>query len=152
MSSNSFFPTTEAEQGVWLTNFALKLPVHGPVCGIGAEEITGTTAEKDGKVTYSRYVLASYIVTSAGLVVPFAGVFFIGVAWKRITTRGVWAGTLTGFVIAVVLMGDRMWTHLYGHAPILPSGAGHSVDTTALHAPPPHTPPRQGLKRSRGGP
>ena len=30
------------------------------------------TAEKDGKVTYSRYVLASYIVTSAGLVVPFA--------------------------------------------------------------------------------
>jgi hypothetical protein len=43
VSSNSFFPTTEAGQGVWLTNFALKLPVQGPVCGIGAEEITGTT-------------------------------------------------------------------------------------------------------------
>jgi SSS family solute:Na+ symporter len=57
---------------------------------------------------------------TSGLVVPFAGVFFFGVAWKRITTKGVWAGTLTGFVIAVGLMADRMWTHLYGHAPILP--------------------------------
>ena len=57
---------------------------------------------------------------SFGLVVPFAGVFFIGVAWKRITTKGVWAGTLTGFVLAIVLMADRMWTHLYGHAPFLP--------------------------------
>jgi solute:Na+ symporter, SSS family len=57
---------------------------------------------------------------SFGLVVPFAGVFFIGVAWKRITTRGVWAGTLTGFAVAIALMGDRMWTHLGGHAPILP--------------------------------
>jgi SSS family solute:Na+ symporter len=57
---------------------------------------------------------------SFGLVVPFAGVFFIGVAWKRITTKGVWAGTMTGFVLAIVLMGDRMWTHLYGHAPLLP--------------------------------
>jgi len=56
---------------------------------------------------------------SFGLVVPFAGVFFLGVAWKRVTTKGVWAGTLTGFVIAVVLMADRMWTHLYGHAPVL---------------------------------
>jgi SSS family solute:Na+ symporter len=57
---------------------------------------------------------------SFGLVIPFAGVFFIGVAWKRITTKGVWAGTLTGFGIAVLLMADRMWTHLYGHAPFLP--------------------------------
>jgi len=57
---------------------------------------------------------------TSGLVVPFAGVFFFGVAWKRITTKGVWAGTLTGFVIAVGLMADRMWTHLYGHAPFLP--------------------------------
>ena len=57
---------------------------------------------------------------SFGLVIPFAGVFFIGVAWKRITTKGVWAGTLTGFGIAVLLMADRMWTHLYEHAPFLP--------------------------------
>jgi len=57
---------------------------------------------------------------SFGLVIPFAGVFFIGVAWKRITTKGVWAGTLTGFGIAILLMADRMWAHLYGHAPFLP--------------------------------
>lgn len=57
---------------------------------------------------------------SFSLVIPFAGVFFIGVAWKRITTKGVWAGTLTGFAVAIILMADRMWTHLYGHAPFLP--------------------------------
>ena len=42
MSSHSFFPTTEAGQVVWLTNYALKLPIHGPVCGIGEEEIANT--------------------------------------------------------------------------------------------------------------
>ncbi len=57
---------------------------------------------------------------SIGLVVPFAAVFFIGVAWKRITRAGVWAGVLTGFTLAAALMADRMWTHLYGHAPVLP--------------------------------
>ena len=57
---------------------------------------------------------------SMGIIVPFAGVFFVGVAWKRITTRGVWAGTLAGFAFAIVLMSDRMWTHLYGHSPFLP--------------------------------
>jgi hypothetical protein len=45
VSSNSFFPTTEAGQSVWLANFSLKLPIHGPVCGIGAEEIAGTVGE-----------------------------------------------------------------------------------------------------------
>ena len=57
---------------------------------------------------------------SMGIIVPFAGVFFVGVAWKRITTRGVWAGTLAGFALAIVLMSDRIWTHLYGHSPFLP--------------------------------
>ena len=57
---------------------------------------------------------------SMGIIVPFAGVFFIGVAWKRITTRGVWAGTLTGFALAIVLMSDRIWTHLYSQSPFLP--------------------------------
>jgi len=57
---------------------------------------------------------------SFSLVIPFAGVFFIGVAWKRITTKGVWAGTLIGFAVAVLFMADRMWTHLYGHPPFLP--------------------------------
>lgn len=42
MSSNSFFPTTEAGQVVWLTNYALKLPANGSVCGIADEEITST--------------------------------------------------------------------------------------------------------------
>jgi hypothetical protein len=45
MSSNSFFPTTEAGQIVWLTNYALKLPSNGSVCGIGDEEITGTVSD-----------------------------------------------------------------------------------------------------------
>ncbi len=42
MTTNSFFPTTEAAQVVWLTHYALKLPIHGPVCGISDEEIAKT--------------------------------------------------------------------------------------------------------------
>ena len=45
MNTNGFFPLTEAEQIVWLSHYALKLPIHGPVCGISAEEITRTLAE-----------------------------------------------------------------------------------------------------------
>ncbi len=39
MGGNNFFPTTDAEACAWLTNYALKLPIHGTACGIGAEEI-----------------------------------------------------------------------------------------------------------------
>jgi hypothetical protein len=42
MSSNSFFPSTEAGQIVWLTNYALKLPVNAAGCGISEAEITST--------------------------------------------------------------------------------------------------------------
>ena len=45
MSSNSFFPSTEAGQIVWLTNYALKLPVNAPSCGISEAEITSTVAD-----------------------------------------------------------------------------------------------------------
>jgi len=44
MSSNSFFPRAEAGQIVWLTHYSSKLPIHGPACGIGDEEIAGTLA------------------------------------------------------------------------------------------------------------
>ena len=53
MSSNSFFPSTEAGQSIWLTNFSLKLPVQGPICGIGAEEVTSTLAD----LTYYVWML-----------------------------------------------------------------------------------------------
>ncbi len=49
MSSNSFFPTTEAKQIVWLGNYASKLPIHGPACGIRPEEITETLADLQGR-------------------------------------------------------------------------------------------------------
>ncbi len=45
MSSNSFFPTTEAEQIGWLGNYASKLPLHGPACGILPEEINATLVD-----------------------------------------------------------------------------------------------------------
>jgi hypothetical protein len=45
MNTNSFFPLAEAGQLiVWLSHYALKLPIHDPVCGISADEITGTLA------------------------------------------------------------------------------------------------------------
>ena len=35
------FPNTEDGQIVWLSHYALKRPIDGPLCGIGVEEITG---------------------------------------------------------------------------------------------------------------
>ena len=45
MNNNSFFPVTEAEQIIWLSHYALKLPINGPVCGISAAEITSTLTD-----------------------------------------------------------------------------------------------------------
>ena len=42
MSTINYFPSTEDAQIVWLSHYALKLPVNGPSCGISAEEITST--------------------------------------------------------------------------------------------------------------
>ena len=44
-STSHFFPTTEAAQIIWLTHYALQLPVNGPTCGIGNEEITNTQTD-----------------------------------------------------------------------------------------------------------
>jgi hypothetical protein len=45
MSSNSYFPTTESEQIIWLTNYTFKLSVHAADCGITEQELTSTLAE-----------------------------------------------------------------------------------------------------------
>jgi hypothetical protein len=45
MSTSHFFPTTESAQIIWLTHYALQLPVNGPTCGIGNEEITNTQTD-----------------------------------------------------------------------------------------------------------
>ena len=42
MYNSSFFPITEADQVIWLSHYALRLPVMGPICGISPEEITST--------------------------------------------------------------------------------------------------------------
>ena len=40
------------------------------------------------------------------LVMPFVGVFFIGVVWKRINGTGVWISVLAGFIVGPILMFD----------------------------------------------
>jgi hypothetical protein len=45
MSTTHFFPTTEAAQIIWLTHYALQLPVNGPTSGIGNEEIINTQTD-----------------------------------------------------------------------------------------------------------
>jgi len=45
MSNNSFFPTTEAGQIIWLSNYASKLPIHGSGCGLSDEEVTNALAD-----------------------------------------------------------------------------------------------------------
>ncbi len=42
MSNHSFFPSTEAAQNIWLTNYAAKLPIHAAQCGISQEDVTET--------------------------------------------------------------------------------------------------------------
>ena len=42
------------------------------------------------------------------LAAPFIGVFLLGVMWKRITTTGVWAAVITGFVVGPVVLADRL--------------------------------------------
>ncbi len=42
MYINSFFPITEADQAIWLSHYALRLPLMGPICGISPEEISST--------------------------------------------------------------------------------------------------------------
>jgi SSS family solute:Na+ symporter len=49
----------------------------------------------------------------AYLMMPFVGVFYLGVLWKRVTTRGVLASVLTGFIVGPILMYD-------GRHPFLP--------------------------------
>jgi hypothetical protein len=44
-STSHFFPTTESAQIIWLTHYALQLPVNGPTCGIVNEEITNTQTD-----------------------------------------------------------------------------------------------------------
>jgi len=46
------------------------------------------------------------------LVMPFVGVFFIGVLWKRINGAGVWTAVLAGFVIGPILMFDSKLHYL----------------------------------------
>ena len=45
-------------------------------------------------------------LVSAYLVMPFVGVFFLGVLWKRINNMGVVASVVTGFIAGPILMFD----------------------------------------------
>ena len=45
MSKNSYFPTVEAEQIIWLSHYSSKLPINGPICGIDGNEITRTQTD-----------------------------------------------------------------------------------------------------------
>lgn len=47
MGNQTFFPSTEATQIVWLTHYRSRITVHGPVCGIGPEEIAETLKDLD---------------------------------------------------------------------------------------------------------
>ena len=56
MTANSFYPSNEADQIVWLSNYAAKLPANGSVCDISDDEITRTQTE----ITYQIWLLKEY--------------------------------------------------------------------------------------------
>jgi len=45
MTFNSYYPTIQDAQIVWLSHYNLKLPIYGPICGISDQEITDTQAD-----------------------------------------------------------------------------------------------------------
>ena len=45
MATNSYFPSISADQIIWLTHYAAKLPINGPTCEITAPDITATLTE-----------------------------------------------------------------------------------------------------------
>ncbi len=56
MTANSFFPSNEADQIVWLTNYVAKLPVNGSICDISGDEITRTQTD----IAYQLWLLKDY--------------------------------------------------------------------------------------------
>ena len=45
MSTNTYFPNIGADQIIWLSHYATKLPINGPTCDISSLEITQTLSE-----------------------------------------------------------------------------------------------------------
>ena len=54
---NNFSPVTEAKQIIRLSHYGLKRPIHGPVCGISAEEITDTLADITESTVFKRHII-----------------------------------------------------------------------------------------------
>ncbi len=47
MANQPYFPSSEAERIVWLSNFRTKLPLHATTLGIATTEVTATIADID---------------------------------------------------------------------------------------------------------
>ena len=45
MSTNTYFHNIGADQIIWLSHYAAKLPINGPSCGITLTEVTQTLSE-----------------------------------------------------------------------------------------------------------
>lgn len=45
MSTNSYFPSAQSAQIVWLSHYSLKLPIYGPLCGITDQELSSTQTD-----------------------------------------------------------------------------------------------------------
>ena len=68
----------------------------------------------------------------AYLMMPFAGIFFAGILWKRTTTQGVIACLITAAIVCPLLMANGQWMSA-GHEPFLPF-MGHPLLRPWLHA------------------
>lgn len=57
MKRQNYYPSRIGDQVIWLDNFALKLPTHGPTVSVSAGDITA--AVNDAK--WAKYVLGSWL-------------------------------------------------------------------------------------------
>ena len=68
MYTNSFFPATEADQVIWLSHYALRLPLIGPLCDISPDEITSTL---DGIFIESRINNGDWVFLAIDTIKPY---------------------------------------------------------------------------------
>jgi hypothetical protein len=59
MKKNPYYPSRIASQANWLANYSIKLPIHGPILGLAAAEVSA--AVNDAK--WGHYILSEWVST-----------------------------------------------------------------------------------------
>ena len=56
MATQRYYPPAEGDQVTWLNNYLVKIPIHGPTCGLADGEVEDTVAD----LTYLIWVIGTW--------------------------------------------------------------------------------------------